>query len=372
MRDIMKNLFLIIFILFCSKIFPQAQDYFPAQAGHTWQFKVTPLDSVNNEVDSLSYFRVDTFATAGIYQGVDAKIILSKSGTPSLLPFLPYTDSSYLNLSGNDAKIYFNMMNFGSFSGIIDSLLIDSLLPGGTSFLSLLSSFEGWYTLYKFTNTLNSSYEIFKFDTTITYDSLSLPLRFEVKGKRINDGELLSDIGTFICKKFIITVGVSYLFTPPSPLPVIPIPLLSLPDTVYIAPGNWELKHIIPSTVFDLSYLQLGTYTIPGLKTEIVSGITSVGKEDYFEQGYSLSQNYPNPFNPSTTINFSINKSSTVSLKIYDLVGNVVAKLIDEKKSEGQYSYKFDAAKQKLSSGIYFYLLKTDNISIAKKMILLK
>lgn len=368
----MKNLFLIILVLLCGKIFPQAQDYFPAQAGYTWQFKVTPLDSMNNEIDSLSYFKVDTFATTGVYQSLDAKIILSKSGTPNLLPSLPYTDTSFVNISGNDAKIYFNMMNFGLLSGIFDSLLIDSLLPGGAGFLSLLSSFEGWYTLYKFSNAINSSYNIFKFDTTITYDSLSLPLRFEVKGKRINDGELLSDIGAFMCKKFIITAGISYLVTPSWPLPVIPIPLLSLPDTVYIAPGNWELKHIIPSTVFDLSYLQLGTYTIPGLKTEIVSEITSVEKEDYFEPGYSLSQNYPNPFNPSTTINFSIDKNSAVSLKIYDLLGNVVAELINERKSKGEYSYNFNAAKQKLSSGIYFYLLKTDDISIAKKMILLK
>ncbi|MBZ0199106.1 MAG: T9SS type A sorting domain-containing protein, partial [Ignavibacteriaceae bacterium] len=366
----MKKLLLIIFVFFCAEVFPQAQDYFPAQSGHTWHYKVTPLDSLNNGVDSLSYFRVDTFATTGVYQGLDAKIILSKSGTAGILPLMPFTDSSFVNFVGNDAKIYFNMANFGSISGLIDSLLGDSLFSGGTGFLSLLNSFEGWYSLYKFSNALNSSYEIFKFDTTVTFDSLSLPLRFEVKGKRINDSELLTDIGTFTCKKFIITVGISYLLTPPWPLPVLPIPLVSLPDTVYIAPGNWELMHIMPATVIDLSYLQLGTYSIPGLKTEIISEITSVGKNDHLPLSLSLEQNYPNPFNPSTTINFSINKSAYVSLKIYDLLGNVVAELINENKNRGSYSYNFDAAELNLSSGVYFYMLKTSDFSLSKKMVL--
>ena len=71
---------------------------------------------------------------------------------------------------------------------------------------------------------------------------------------------------------------------------------------------------------------------------------------------YSLSQNYPNPFNPSTTINFSIPKEGMVALKVYDILGNVVATLVDGEKDAGHYSVKFSP--ENLSSGIYIYELK--------------
>ena len=71
---------------------------------------------------------------------------------------------------------------------------------------------------------------------------------------------------------------------------------------------------------------------------------------------YSLSQNYPNPFNPSTTINFSIPKEGMVALKVYDILGNAVATLVDGEKDAGHYSVKFSP--ENLSSGIYIYELK--------------
>ena len=94
---------------------------------------------------------------------------------------------------------------------------------------------------------------------------------------------------------------------------------------------------------------------------------------------YSLSQNYPNPFNPSTTINFEIPKSSFVNLKVYDILGNEVATLVDENKDAGRYSVTFSASggsasggnAQNLASGIYIYKLVTDGYISTKKMILL-
>jgi hypothetical protein len=85
---------------------------------------------------------------------------------------------------------------------------------------------------------------------------------------------------------------------------------------------------------------------------------------------YKLEQNYPNPFNPSTKINFSISKPGFVNLKVYDIAGKEVANLVNEKLQTGIYSYEFNAAG--LSSGIYFYTLKTDNFTNTKKMVLVK
>ena len=87
-------------------------------------------------------------------------------------------------------------------------------------------------------------------------------------------------------------------------------------------------------------------------------------------EDYSLEQNYPNPFNPSTKIVFQIPESENVSLKIYDVLGNEIASLLNEEKSPGKYEIEFNASH--LSSGIYFYTLRTGTFINTKKMILIK
>jgi len=91
---------------------------------------------------------------------------------------------------------------------------------------------------------------------------------------------------------------------------------------------------------------------------------------------YSLSQNYPNPFNPSTTINYSIPIVETTrrvvftTLKIYDILGNEVATLVNEQKQAGNYEVEFDASN--LTSGVYFYQLVSNEFVSTNKMVLLR
>jgi protocatechuate 3,4-dioxygenase beta subunit len=85
---------------------------------------------------------------------------------------------------------------------------------------------------------------------------------------------------------------------------------------------------------------------------------------------FMLEQNYPNPFNPSTTINYSLNQSGIVTLKVYNLLGQEVYTLIDGFQNAGSYRATFNA--QGLSSGIYFYRLKGQNTIQTRKMILLR
>jgi hypothetical protein len=85
---------------------------------------------------------------------------------------------------------------------------------------------------------------------------------------------------------------------------------------------------------------------------------------------YMLNQNYPNPFNPSTNISFSLPAQQRTTLKVYNILGIEVATLMDEEKSAGKYSIQFNA--KNLSSGIYFYELKTPGFRQVKKMLLLK
>jgi len=85
---------------------------------------------------------------------------------------------------------------------------------------------------------------------------------------------------------------------------------------------------------------------------------------------FSLFQNYPNPFNPTTSINFEITKPEFVSLKVYDIIGNEVATLVNDRKPAGSYEINFDASN--LAGGVYFYKIQAGNFVQTKKMILLK
>ena len=97
---------------------------------------------------------------------------------------------------------------------------------------------------------------------------------------------------------------------------------------------------------------------------------------------YSIQQNFPNPFNPSTKIKYTIappnlpKGEALVQLKIYDILGNEIATLVNEQKPAGSYEVEFNASnstdRTSLTSGIYFYKIVSGNYSEVKKMILLK
>ena len=85
---------------------------------------------------------------------------------------------------------------------------------------------------------------------------------------------------------------------------------------------------------------------------------------------FSLEHNYPNPFNPSTTIQFSITRSASTQLTIYDLLGREVATLVNEAMAPGTYKVRWDA--NAVASGIYFYRLRSGEYTETKRMLLLK
>jgi len=85
---------------------------------------------------------------------------------------------------------------------------------------------------------------------------------------------------------------------------------------------------------------------------------------------FRLYQNYPNPFNPITTIKFTINDLRFTTLKVFDVLGNEIALLVNEEKPAGSYEVEFDATN--LASGIYFYRLQASSFVETKKMVLVK
>ena len=109
-----------------------------------------------------------------------------------------------------------------------------------------------------------------------------------------------------------------------------------------------------------------------------VNGISSVEESELSPENFILQQNYPNPFNPSTTIRYTIPsvtlsgvEGSHVQLKVYDVLGNEVATLVNEEKPAGSYEVTFSAA-DGLTSGVYLYKLTTGSFIQTRKMILVK
>lgn len=98
--------------------------------------------------------------------------------------------------------------------------------------------------------------------------------------------------------------------------------------------------------------------------------LTGVDEMEEVPNQFTLEQNYPNPFNPSTTIRFALPKSAYVTLKVFNLVGQEVATLVDGEKLAGEYALEWRAGG--LTSGVYFYRLQASEFISSKKLILLK
>jgi len=138
-------------------------------------------------------------------------------------------------------------------------------------------------------------------------------------------------------------------------------------NSVNIASGDSVIQYIAVAYGID----KLAMLASLQQAQEKYNELTSVEPDhNSIPEGYVLEQNYPNPFNPSTSIKFGIPASSNVTLKVFNALGEEVAKLINENLEAGSYTVNFDASG--LPSGIYIYTLQTNDQVLSKKMTLIK
>jgi hypothetical protein len=149
------------------------------------------------------------------------------------------------------------------------------------------------------------------------------------------------------------TVSWNFFYTAPDSL---------LIDTLYSVANSVNLDSI-PS---DFDKWNFGENFI----VNVIDQPVNVEKENLLPEGFVLQQNYPNPFNPVTKIQYAMGNSQFVSLKVYDILGNEIATLVNEEKSSGEYEVDFYT--EGLTSGIYLYKLEAGNFIQTKKMVLLK
>ena len=352
----MKKIITILFFLHFigTSIGQQASYYFPSQTGFEWKFKAIPLDSASNPINDSAYYRMDKFESVENYNGRLADIVQIKSGPLDSILFQPYQDSLFYSTEGTIGYEYFSVRNILPFLLQLDSLGIDTSF----NFVDFFTALQNWYSVYRFTSGVNSEYNLVDTNVTIA----SYPITFDYAGKRLQDQTISTVLGNFDCKKFLLQWRIK-AFTV--------VTLLTLSDTIWIAPDNWIVQDIIPGQYIDnLTFLGVPPFSIPGLDTRLTDEIVSVAVKKSVPNSFVLEHNYPNPFNPSTSIQYAVSNRQFVSLKVYDLLGNEVATLVNEEKPAGEYEIEFNA--ESLPSGIYFYQLNAGNYIDTKKMVLLK
>ena len=135
--------------------------------------------------------------------------------------------------------------------------------------------------------------------------------------------------------------------------------------------------HIMPQGAFIRELIGVIKYKNSEYKIEPRTNSDFIGEVDAVKRlqspvpsSFSLSQNYPNPFNPTTTIQYSIPKETMVTLRIYNILGQEVATLVNQHQIAGGYTATFDASQ--FASGVYFYRLSAGSFSQVRKMLLLK
>ncbi len=178
-----------------------------------------------------------------------------------------------------------------------------------------------------------------------------------------NDGPILINPGD----------TVSLYVSAMSPDMTIPeVEVMDMPSTATFDPETrhfwWVVDESNPSP---MTYKATRGETYVTAEVEFIMDQFAVGTEEFDNPNeFKLSQNYPNPFNPSTNISFNLPATGEVSLKVYNLLGQEVATLVEGRLSSGSHTVNFNASQ--LASGMYIYRLQAGNHLQTKKMMLIK
>jgi hypothetical protein len=123
---------------------------------------------------------------------------------------------------------------------------------------------------------------------------------------------------------------------------------------------------------FDIENRKYSLLADPALKIKNASTVASIGYSGNIIRTCVLNQNYPNPFNPETIISFDLSQSTHVQLRVYNMLGQEVATLVNNELSSGSHTVRFDAGNLRLASGIYIYRINAGSFMQAKKMIYIR
>ncbi|MFZ1321974.1 MAG: T9SS type A sorting domain-containing protein [Ignavibacteria bacterium] len=179
-------------------------------------------------------------------------------------------------------------------------------------------------------------------------------------------GTIVLPSGTFTnalrIKYVILTKDSSFIGTPF-------VTLITTNSYVWLIPGKkFPVFEIVYSTI-SINGMVFGNNKTVNYNRDPVSGVSIISSE--IPEDFNLSQNFPNPFNPKTVIKYELRVTDNIKLKVFDVLGNEVAELVNEKQNAGSYSVDFEGSG--FSSGVYFYSLYINGSLLdTKRMMLIK
>jgi len=309
----------------------------------------------------------------------ETKIIKSLPPSPETLSYYPLAVGNKWNF--NIFRREYLTVGYKDDNGIMTREIIgDTLLPNGKRYFIIKqkeSLFSPTWNSNNFIERIDSTIgKVFRYDSTS--DISSHDLIIEDLTAEIGDTLELSRYPNSNTQPQVIyqTTGQKYFGNQ-----ILEQKLFRFPNSLYYS--NYSLTKGIGldslAAGFDLGYINwwLKGCVINGKvlgDTSLVVGIKNENNDIPSE--FSLSQNYPNPFNPETVISYQLAVGSFVTLKVYDVLGNEIATLVNEEKPAGKYQVNFNAQRttnnKQLASGVYFYRLQAGNFVQTKKFILMK
>ncbi|MFZ4619567.1 MAG: T9SS type A sorting domain-containing protein [Bacteroidota bacterium] len=335
---------------------PKASEYFPRKNGSVWNYSQVVLDSLQLPIDSTMSIRKDQMIgyTVLDIDGVEWTTQWIKTiagGVPDTVKWSTYQ---------NTVKRPFDA------GKLFPALTIDSLG---------LSRFNGTYTVMNFFSGVNTIDTLIRFDTTVTIDSMTFPVRFSFTSKKLAE-QLMSVSGVkYTVTPFVFKFAATVLY--PSFIGTIKIPIVEFFDSTFVAKDMWIVRRVVPSTVipkssstFALLGVTIPEVKVPGMLEELRSFVLNVGDGPNIVHQFRLEQNYPNPFNPSTTISYFVPERQNVIMRVFDILGRSVAEPMNSLQESGYHTIQFRG--DALPSGVYFYRLQCGTRSETKKMLLQK
>ena len=212
-------------------------------------------------------------------------------------------------------------------------------------------------------DTVNTSQESIRIGFVLTAEDSedylsSYILRLIINGGPPHGGEILESSGSFDEGEMSSSIAST-----------IEIPMAT-------TEGNWNIRIILEDDLGAITNLGPNDLANLNFQNYIYVSNTILGSNyENMPNQYLLHQNYPNPFNPITTLRYNVPEKILVSISIFDISGNLIKMLVNEVKSAGFYSARWDAINDKgqpISAGVYFYKIQAGNFGDTKKMILLK
>ncbi|MGA9405683.1 MAG: T9SS type A sorting domain-containing protein, partial [Bacteroidota bacterium] len=332
-----------------------ASDYFPSNQGNTWRYERFSLDTLQNPITSSMTIVSDSLAITEQVRDTTAFLLLNGQK--------PQFDTTFVNDQGSTISEF-----------VAGYPRITSLLPVDSLGLSFVWDYLNWYPFMNFASTQGVRDTILYIkNKTVTFQGHPLTLVIYVTTTKLPDTSITVPAGTYLTTPFRDTLFVNLPKSVP-PLGHIEVPLFQLVYTWYISKGHWLVEELQPSTYYPLNndpLYNVATTQLPGFVRLLeTASITSVPGNSTTPHEFTLEQNFPNPFNPTTDLRFTIADLRFVTLKVFDVLGQEVATLVNGELPAGAYDVAFDA--RSLSSGVYFYRLTAGNLVQTKKMILEK